>query len=335
MFVPGEEPIKCRRKRNDCKGCHHCKALDDSLVNVTRYELDVASRDVVLEAQRETRRHEGATAEQRATAYFFFGFHRSCCMTESHSSRFFDRVKSSRCPAKHSDGRPCGGKPKLMLKKEVGACCRIYLLCLMSRIGEEPRSPLLDRLRRVDSPFQRNSSDPLDSRQRRRKTSRQTLREQTVSRRRQPGYEPVQPHRPPPYWGQAKILPSVVRVVDLHLTNFTMSIGHPHIIKGEAVAQCPIVHRECPAKRTYYIPVDPTIRKILIFHPKGVPHNHPVPPPLKLSDETKSKYQKCIKAVGLIGSTVAKVDNGIRYFFHRSSNQSLIRAFSIVDSTAS
>ncbi|KAJ7191328.1 hypothetical protein GGX14DRAFT_600820 [Mycena pura] len=52
-FVPGEPPITCRRKRKDCKGCHHhCSQLDDALVNVTRYELDVASRDFVLEAQR-------------------------------------------------------------------------------------------------------------------------------------------------------------------------------------------------------------------------------------------------------------------------------------------
>jgi hypothetical protein len=74
------------------------------------------------------------------------------------------------------------------------------------------------------------------------------------------------------------------------------------------------VHRKCRSKRTYYIPVDPTIRKVLIFHPKCVPHNHPIAPPLKLSHDAKSHFLKCVHAVGLIGTSVAKVDNGITFF---------------------
>ncbi|KAF7371564.1 hypothetical protein MVEN_00011700 [Mycena venus] len=74
--------------------------------------------------------------------------------------------------------------------------------------------------------------------------------------------------------------------------------GHPHNIKGKAVAQCPIVHRACKCKRTYYVLVDRTIRK-LIFHPNGLPHNHPILPPLKPGHDAKSKYRQCRKYPGV------------------------------------
>ncbi|KAJ6484300.1 hypothetical protein DFH09DRAFT_1340069 [Mycena vulgaris] len=70
-----------------------------------------------------------------------------------------------------------------------------------------------------------------------------------------------------------------------------------------------MVHRKCPSKVTFHVPVDPSIRKILIFFPRGVPHNHPVQPSLIPSHETEFKYRKCVQAVGLVGSTIAKVDN--------------------------
>ncbi|KAJ6549550.1 hypothetical protein DFH09DRAFT_1086795 [Mycena vulgaris] len=106
-FAHGEESIACRRKRQNCRGCQHCEALDKSLVEVTRYELGIATRDVVLEARRETRRHAGVPAEQRATAYLFPSV---IAVISLSASRFFDRVKSTACKATHSDGKPCGGK---------------------------------------------------------------------------------------------------------------------------------------------------------------------------------------------------------------------------------
>ena len=69
-FGPNEV-IFCRRKRQSCRGCHHCSSLDKTLVEVTRHKLNAASRTAVIQAARETRRHEGETAEQRATAYLF------------------------------------------------------------------------------------------------------------------------------------------------------------------------------------------------------------------------------------------------------------------------
>ncbi|KAJ6543345.1 hypothetical protein B0H10DRAFT_2443547 [Mycena sp. CBHHK59/15] len=69
MFEPGEPPIRCRRSRMSCKGCFACKRVDLALIQVERYELDLASRDAVFAAQRETRRREGTTAEDTAATF--------------------------------------------------------------------------------------------------------------------------------------------------------------------------------------------------------------------------------------------------------------------------
>jgi hypothetical protein len=65
----------------------------------------------------------------------------------------------------------------------------------------------------------------------------------------------------------------------------------------------------CSARRTIYIPIDPSLRVALIVH-KGIPHNHPMPKIDKASYETKSAYRKCVEAVGIVGATVQKVDQG-------------------------
>ncbi|KAJ7511037.1 hypothetical protein B0H11DRAFT_2402643 [Mycena galericulata] len=83
---------------------------------------------------------------------------------------------------------------------------------------------------------------------------------------------------------------------------------HSHIEQGKPVTSR-IVNRACPAARTIYVPLDPTIRKALIVHPNNTPHNHPMPPLTKASFEIKDTYRQCIKAVGCVGATVAKVDN--------------------------
>ncbi|KAJ7675923.1 hypothetical protein DFH06DRAFT_1466676 [Mycena polygramma] len=255
-FAPGEPPISCRRKRNDCKGCHHCSQLDNALVDVTRYELEVGSRNVVLAAQRDTRRHEGDTAEKRATA-------------------FFDRVKSTKCTARRSDGELCDGKPKLMEKKEGKSRGHIYWVAC------DGWTPAFKEHHRTHS-IPDNVDDDLIYK---------LFKNQPLANDDSLDTNPCS------------------RIVHPHIGGKRKHCHHPHIVNGVALTECPIIKRPCPCKRTYYIPIDPTIRKILMFHPKGVPHNHPVPPPLKMSAVTKSKYSQCVQAVGLLGSTVAKVDN--------------------------
>ncbi|KAJ7144653.1 hypothetical protein C8R44DRAFT_974048 [Mycena epipterygia] len=256
IFVPGETPIHCRRSRMDCNGCHACSAVNPALLNVTRHELDITSRDAVFAAQRDTRRKEGETPEQRATA-------------------FFDRVKSIPCTAKHGDGSACSGKPKLMKKKDGKSRGHNYWIAcngwtpnfqeshrthaIPDNVNEDILVKLFDKKRLAND-------DSLDT-------------------------------------------TPCSRIVHPHVGGKLKFCRHPHIIKGEAISQCPIEHHKCPSKRSYYIPVDPTMRKVLVFHPKCVPHNHPIPPLLKLSHESEAKYDKSVEAVGLLGSTVSTVDH--------------------------
>ncbi|KAK6977676.1 hypothetical protein R3P38DRAFT_3295002 [Favolaschia claudopus] len=53
--------------------------------------------------------------------------------------------------------------------------------------------------------------------------------------------------------------------------------AHTHIINGIS-ASSGVVNRECPATRTIFVPVDPSIRKAVVVHPQNIAHNHPIPP---------------------------------------------------------
>ncbi|KAJ7452009.1 hypothetical protein FB451DRAFT_1283418 [Mycena latifolia] len=229
-FVPGESKILCRRSRADCKGLHACTAVDLALLDAPRYELDAVSRDVIFAAQRETRRTEGETAEQRATA-------------------FFDRVKSMSCTARHSDGRLCAGKPKLQAKPEGTSRGHDYFICCN---GWTPQFKESHRCHSIPD----------------------NVQQQHV----------------------IKVFAGEPLANDNSLdTNPCSRVVHPHI--AGKLEHC----------LTFYIPVDSSIRKVLLFHPKGVPHNHTIAAPLKLSHGSKSKYRKCVEAVGFVGSTVTKL----------------------------
>ncbi|KAJ7775300.1 hypothetical protein B0H16DRAFT_1449930 [Mycena metata] len=71
-FEPGTPATECRRSRLDCKGGYACECVEENLVNVVRRDLNPASRDAVLAAQRQTRREEGTTAERKVTEYALF-----------------------------------------------------------------------------------------------------------------------------------------------------------------------------------------------------------------------------------------------------------------------
>ncbi|KAJ6596762.1 hypothetical protein B0H10DRAFT_1959922 [Mycena sp. CBHHK59/15] len=81
---------------------------------------------------------------------------------------------------------------------------------------------------------------------------------------------------------------------------------HAHITNGKSQARSRIQNHPCPAARTIYVPLDPTIQKALIIHNNNTPHNHPMPPLSKASLELKAIYRECIKATGCVGATVAK-----------------------------
>ncbi|KAJ7019065.1 hypothetical protein C8F04DRAFT_1276706 [Mycena alexandri] len=84
---------------------------------------------------------------------------------------------------------------------------------------------------------------------------------------------------------------------------------HAHIVEGKSDGRTPIKHHPCKARRTYFVPTDPKNRRIVIIHPGPTPHNHPMPPALKVSQAAKLKYAASVQALGVVGATVAKVDN--------------------------
>ncbi|KAG6825944.1 hypothetical protein H0H92_001763 [Tricholoma furcatifolium] len=98
------------------------------------------------------------------------------------------------------------------------------------------------------------------------------------------------------------------RVVPPHIGGKLKHCPHPHIVNGNTV-RSQIIQRQCPAKRTIYVPVDPNLQIALVTHPKMIPHNHPMPPMSKVSIEAKTTYRECIEAASTIGATVQKVDN--------------------------
>ncbi|KAJ7438260.1 hypothetical protein B0H11DRAFT_2293918 [Mycena galericulata] len=97
-FGPGEDPIECRRSRMNCSGARACAEIDPTLINVVRRELDPSSRDVIFEAQLDTRRMEGNTAEG-AVAVFM-------------------NVIRQPCGAVDTYGHKCKGKPILKPKPQ-------------------------------------------------------------------------------------------------------------------------------------------------------------------------------------------------------------------------
>ncbi|KAJ7203392.1 hypothetical protein C8J57DRAFT_1101243 [Mycena rebaudengoi] len=83
---------------------------------------------------------------------------------------------------------------------------------------------------------------------------------------------------------------------------------HTHITDGRSDTRSQMVHHECYAARTVYVPIDKSIRKALVII-KNIPHSHPMPVFSKVSEELKHIYVDCVTAVGSVDATVSKVDN--------------------------
>ncbi|KAJ7743687.1 hypothetical protein DFH07DRAFT_964017 [Mycena maculata] len=82
---------------------------------------------------------------------------------------------------------------------------------------------------------------------------------------------------------------------------------HAHIVNGMQV-QGRIQNYPCDAVRTIFVPTDPSIFKVLIVH-NTTGHNHPMPTLTKVSFSHKETYRQCIEANGVLGASVAKIDN--------------------------
>ncbi|KAJ7476393.1 hypothetical protein B0H11DRAFT_1810084 [Mycena galericulata] len=97
------------------------------------------------------------------------------------------------------------------------------------------------------------------------------------------------------------------RIVHPHTGLKRKHCPHIHIVNGTQV-QSRIVNHPCPATRSIYVPMDSSIRKVLIVH-NDTGHNHPMPPLTKLSFGAKDVYRECIEKNGVLGATVSKIDN--------------------------
>ncbi|KAJ6590288.1 hypothetical protein B0H10DRAFT_2332246 [Mycena sp. CBHHK59/15] len=195
---------------------------------------------------------------------------------ERRAAAFFNRVKSTPCRAMRSDGTRCTGGPKLMKKREgQSRGHQFWIAC-------DGWTPAFKEAHRTHS-----IPDNVDEN------------------------ELIKCFANEPFAGDdsADTQPCS-RIVHPHIGEKLKFCRHPHIINGNAVAQCRIQHHKCPCKLSIYVPIDTRVRKVLLFHPKSVPHNHPIPPLLKLSHEARSKYTEAVAAVGIVGSTVAKGDDG-------------------------
>ncbi|KAJ6538737.1 hypothetical protein B0H10DRAFT_2448672 [Mycena sp. CBHHK59/15] len=83
--------------------------------------------------------------------------------------------------------------------------------------------------------------------------------------------------------------------------------SHAHIVNGLQV-QGEIKNYPCTALRWIYVPKDSSIRQVLIIH-NDLGHNHPCPALSKVMFGHKDTYRRCIQANGVLGATVAKIDN--------------------------
>ncbi|KAJ6605219.1 hypothetical protein DFH09DRAFT_1353754 [Mycena vulgaris] len=109
-FEPGQPPILCRRSRLGCKGSYACEHTDTALLDVVRRDLHPATRDAVFAAQRETRRQEGRTPEQRVT-------------------EFLQLVRNRACTGHAADGEKCKGIAVLRTKTQKSRGHSFWLGC--------------------------------------------------------------------------------------------------------------------------------------------------------------------------------------------------------------
>ncbi|KAJ6556693.1 hypothetical protein B0H10DRAFT_2241174 [Mycena sp. CBHHK59/15] len=106
---------------------------------------------------------------------------------------------------------------------------------------------------------------------------------------------------------ETKDTPACSGIVHPHTGLKKKHCPHAHIANGMQV-QGAIRNYPCSAVRYIYIPDDSSIRKVLLIH-NETGHNHPIPMLSKVSFELKETYRQCVDANGVLGATVAKIDN--------------------------
>ncbi|KAJ6518252.1 hypothetical protein C8R47DRAFT_1031643 [Mycena vitilis] len=245
--------VKCRRSRNTCNGCFRCSELDLSLVNVTRFELDLSSRAQVISAEIATRMKEGDSPEKLVAAFY--------------------RVITSanrKCTVKDQIGAPCVGHP--IMKARVNSLQHPWF------ISCSEWTPTW-RGHRTDS-----IPDNVNP----------TLLAELMS--------------PKAAFSSVSQTEPCSRIISARVGERQKFCAHVHLAQGQSVRGT-MIHHACTAYMTIYVPVDTSLRMACVVFDPAKPHSHPMPPMTKVSLDAKESYRRCVRAAGILGTTVQKVDD--------------------------
>jgi hypothetical protein len=68
-----------------------------------------------------------------------------------------------------------------------------------------------------------------------------------------------------------------------------------------------MIRRPCTAYMTIYMPVDPNMRLACVVLDPSRPYTHPMPPLAELTLDVDKVYRKCVRAAGVLGTTVQSI----------------------------
>ncbi|KAJ7804189.1 hypothetical protein B0H13DRAFT_2687480 [Mycena leptocephala] len=98
------------------------------------------------------------------------------------------------------------------------------------------------------------------------------------------------------------------RIISARVGQREKYCAHVHLKQGKTVRGT-MIHHPCPAYMTIYVPLDSSLRMACVVFDPGCPHSHPMSPMTKLSLNYEETYRKCVRATGILGTTVQKVDD--------------------------
>ncbi|KAK7008080.1 hypothetical protein R3P38DRAFT_2552544, partial [Favolaschia claudopus] len=216
-FEPGADSVECYQVRADCGSIYFCNLLDQNLINVVRYDLETVSREILLEAQRETQRKDGS-GDTGLLALFMELLCQHPCAAKDSSSRcctghYFLKQKPNGPSGGHTHFVACSGWTTLFRN---GHCT--------CAIPKDVKHGYLD----LELKGKCKVTAPIDS------CSNDTT--------------------------------PCSNVIHPHTDERLKSCLYAHVVNGMSV-ESPIVKHKCLSKQTYFVPVDDTIRKVVIFHP--------------------------------------------------------------------
>ncbi|KAJ7867305.1 hypothetical protein B0H13DRAFT_2281228 [Mycena leptocephala] len=270
LFVPGEPLIQCRRSGSTCRGAFACEKINPALRTAERFELDPASRRVILEAQAATRWRDGT-------------------MPEHNVAIFMKVIMTAKCKAIDSNGNKCQGAPILRAKPQVFSSFNPHITSLNANQGPSRGHHYFVGCSGCVPGFSKGHQSHSIPDNCGEQMVAKSLANQPLSDDSEKDTEPCS------------------KLVHPNIGLRQHFCPHVHIVDGKAV-RSRIEQTPCFAKRNIYVPLDTSIRKVIIVT-NGTGHNHPMPPLAKQTLGGREIWKKCVTASGIVGATAAKVEN--------------------------